>query len=515
MSGMEVDRLTGADLAMLWPDDLGWPQDFGALAILDGEALSEPTADIGIRELQERIASRLHLLPRFRRCLHRPGFGLGLPYWADDPSFDITRHVRHRQLPPPGNETQLLEACEMLQERRFDMSHPLWEFWFLTGLSDGRAAMYVKVHHTLADGAAGMAALSVFFDPIPNPGAPVPSHWTPSPAPTRADLITDSLRRRWKRLRQALARLRHPAAVLDRCRLAVTAISRIVRQARAPRTSLNRLIGNRRLFRLVRSELGVFKETAHSACATVNDVLLNAVAGGVVDLLMSRGEPIDGLLPRAVVPIAGGLDTESGNNTASGMIVPLPLGEPDLHRRLQKIATETALRKKKPLSYDEAGILNSPTMQRVSAWLAGRQRVSNIYVANLPGPPIHFFFGPAQIHELFPVVPLVGNVTIGIGAVSYAGQFNLTIVADHDACPDIDVFAKGIQRSLDELSGAMSQEPTMGRRADEGPPWQSGGANRTSSGLGGGPKQSTTPVPADGHPSVDQLGRSPTTEDNL
>ncbi len=456
MTGVKMERLTGADLAMLWPDDLGWPQDFGALAILDGEALSDPTADFARRDLQERIASRLHLVPRFRRCLHRPGFGLGWPYWADDPSFDIARHVRFHQLSAPGNEAQLLEACEMLRQRPFDMSHPLWEFWFLIGLSDGRVGMYMRVHHTLADGAAGMAALSAFFDPTPNPTAPVASHWTPSPAPTRVDLITDNLRRRWNRLRHGLESLRHPSEVFNSLRLAVTAIRRILREARAPRTSLNRLIGDRRRFRLVRSELGVFRQIAHSAGGTVNDVLLHVVAGGVADLLISRGEPIDELLPRAVVPMAGGLDTESGNNTVSGMIVPLPIGETDPFRRLQRIASETALRKSDPLSYDQAGILSSPTLERVSAWLAGRQRVSNLYVANLPGPPMRFFLGPAQIHELFPLVPLVGNVTIGVGAVSYAGQFNLTIVADHDACPDVGVFVNGIRRSLDELAGALS-----------------------------------------------------------
>lgn len=97
------------------------------------------------------------------------------------------------------------------------------------------------------------------------------------------------------------------------------------------------------------------------------------------------------------------------------MIVPLLIDESDLRRGLERIANETALGKKDPLFYDEAGISNSPTLERASAWLAGRQRVSNLYVANLPGPPVHFFLGPALIHELFPLVPLVGNVTIGSG----------------------------------------------------------------------------------------------------
>lgn len=453
MRGPTIERLTGADLAMLWPDDLGWPQDFGALAILDGDPLLDPTTDDGIRELRERVVDRLDLLPRFRRRLHRPGLGLGWPYWADDPSFDIARHVRVHELPAPGTEAQLLEGCETLRARRFDMAHPLWEFWFLTGMSEGRVGLYIKVHHTLADGAAGVAALSAFFDVTPTLFAPSHSEWTPTPAPTRRDLFSDNVRRRWKGFRSAVDRLLHPVASLGRVRLAVAAIRGVLREASAPRTSLNHLIGDGRRLRLVRSELSLFKEAARSAGGTVNDVLLQVVAAGAADLLRSRDESIEGLAPRAVVPIAGGLDIESGNNTASGMIVPLPIDEADLHRSLETIVSETAQRKQAPLSYEQAGILSSPTLERASAWLAGRQRVSNLYVANLPGPPVHLYLGPALIHEMFPLVPLVGNVTIGIGAASYAGQFNVAVVADHDACPDIDVFVAGIRRCLDELAG--------------------------------------------------------------
>jgi WS/DGAT/MGAT family acyltransferase len=453
---MSWKRLSVGDLAMLWPDDLGWPQDIGVLAVLDGEGMSDPAASFRIGELQDRIASRLMYLPRFRQRLYRPGFGLGRPYWADDPSFDITRHVRVRELPAPGSESQFLEACEQLRRQRFDMAHPLWEFWFLNGLPEGRVGLFIKLHHTVADGAAGVAALAAFLDTSPDVTAPLLSPWNPEPPPTSIELIQDNLGHHWKRLQHALKALLHPVALLRRIRMAATEVKRILGEARAPKTSLNRRIGNRRRLALVRSELSTFKEAARSAEGTVNDVLLDIVAGGLRDLLAGRGEPIGDLLPRAIVPIAGGLDTESGNQTISGMLVPLPVGDPDAHHRLKAIAAETTARKQSPLSYDKAGILNSPTMQRISARLAERQRVSNLYVANLPGPPIPLYLGSARILELFPIVPLVGNTTIGVGALSHAGHFNLTVVADHDTCPDLDVFVEGLGNTLNRLTASRN-----------------------------------------------------------
>jgi diacylglycerol O-acyltransferase / wax synthase len=57
--------------------------------------------------------------------------------------------------------------------------------------------------------------------------------------------------------------------------------------------------------------------------------------------------------------------------------------------------------------------------------------------------------------QVFPVVPIMGHLTLGIGALSYAGQFDLTVVADRDGCPDVQVFVEGVRASLEELAGSV------------------------------------------------------------
>jgi WS/DGAT C-terminal domain len=79
----------------------------------------------------------------------------------------------------------------------------------------------------------------------------------------------------------------------------------------------------------------------------------------------------------------------------------------------------------------------------------------NTYAANVPGPPVPLYFAGAPVLELFPVVPLMANVSVGVGALSYAGQFNLTAVADRELCPDLEVFADGARRSLDALATSV------------------------------------------------------------
>ena len=63
------------------------------------------------------------------------------------------------------------------------------------------------------------------------------------------------------------------------------------------------------------------------------------------------------------------------------------------------------------------------------------------------------YLAGAPLLEAFPVVPLIGNETLSVGVLSYAGQLNLTAVADGDACPDVEVFAQGARSALDNLAG--------------------------------------------------------------
>jgi hypothetical protein len=126
-----IDRLTAQDLLMLWPDELGWPEDIGALAILDGTSLLDRDGRVRIEAVRRHLEPRLALVPRFRQLLYRPRRGLGWPLWVDAPAFDLADHVRVHPLAAPGDQAQLLQACQELARRRLDPARPLWQLWLL------------------------------------------------------------------------------------------------------------------------------------------------------------------------------------------------------------------------------------------------------------------------------------------------------------------------------------------------------------------------------------------------
>jgi diacylglycerol O-acyltransferase / wax synthase len=75
----------------------------------------------------------------------------------------------------------------------------------------------------------------------------------------------------------------------------------------------------------------------------------------------------------------------------------------------------------------------------------------NLVVTNVAGPPVPLYLAGARLLELFPMMPVMGNLTLVVGVLSYAGQLNLTAVADHDQCPDLEIFIRGVRTALDGL----------------------------------------------------------------
>lgn len=438
---------------MVLPEEFGWPQDIGVLGILDGSGLPEADGRFPIEAVREQVGRRLYLLPRFRQLLYAPRRGLGWPLWVDAPAFNIADHVGVFPRAAPADEAQLLAACEQLRQRRLDRSRPLWQVWFLPGLPEGRVGLVMKVHHAIADGVAGVAVFGTFLDVSADPPAPFPPPWTPAPFPSGRDLLRDNLHRRVRGFEGFLSGLAHPVGTVRGVRRAWPAARETFAEGRAPRTSLNRPIGQDRTLAVVRSRLDEVKGAAHAHGATVNDVLLTAVARGLRTLLASRGEAVDELVLRAFVPVSLHREQpgQARGNLDSGMIVPLPIGEPDPVRRLSLIAADTAARKKKTRPPGST-LFRNAAIQRAFLRHAPRQRLMNIYIANVPGPPVPLYLAGAPLLEVFPIVPIMGNVPLGIGALSYAGQFNITVVADRDSCPDAAVFTEGLQASLDALS---------------------------------------------------------------
>ena len=441
-----LDRLTLQDEMYLRVEARGAPMHVAGLLFLDGGPLLDERGAVRLDAIRAHVNERLS--PRLRQVLLRTGLGEGPQVWVDDPDFDIAAHVRTRSVPSPDDEASLLGVVEELNEPSLPRSRPLWELWLLSGLSNGRLAMLIRLHHVVADGIAALALLGDWFDFDADPVAQAFPDGKPGPAPSRRDLLDDNRRRIARHMAKGASSLLHPTRWLPEAaataRTAVGALS----EGLAPRTSLNGPVGSRRRLLLARADLGRVKAVAHAHGAKVNDVALAAIAGGARALLEHRGEATDVEL-RAMVPVSerspGG--RLRGGNLLAVIVVPLPVGERDAVRRLERIAQDTLERKKRPIrQWDQFPTAITAVMNH--------QRFVNLFTSNMPGPTVPWYFAGARVLEMFQIAPVQGNVALNVGVLSYDGSLGIDMVGDADVIPDLESFADGLHATLEELGVA-------------------------------------------------------------
>jgi diacylglycerol O-acyltransferase / wax synthase len=450
-----LERLSQLDLSNLRIEDHGLPMHVAALMFLDQAGLS---AELDLDTLRAAVARRLHRVPRLRQILNRPRVGLGPPLWIDDPGFDIREHVRLRVVPAPGDEPAVLALCSELNAAPLDRTRPLWEMWLLTGLAGGGSGLLIRLHHAVADGLAAVAMMEALFAPDPAGPAPDVSTWRRQPGPGTRELAADSLHRRISTTAGVLVQMRHPSAIIARLRRLAWSARTVAHAQHAPRLSINVPVSGQHRLMLVRADLDRVRKVAHAHGGTVNDVVLSAVAGGAQRLLDDRGELTPGLVLQASVPasLRGPMGDVAAGNQVGVMIVPLRLADADPASRLSLIAETTATCKRQPLHQP-----NTRLLQRWMVRVMKRQHLVNLIVSNVPGPCVPLYIAGVRVTEIFQIGAVQGNVTISVGAFSYAGQLNLDVVGDPDALPDLTIFTDGVADTLSRLGALTGTQPSQ------------------------------------------------------
>jgi diacylglycerol O-acyltransferase len=462
-----MDRMSPLDASFLHIEGANNHMHIGSVAMFEGPP---PAYD----QIVAMVEAKLPLVPRYRQKVRFVPLGLSRPEWVEDPHFNLHYHVRHTAMPSPGSEEQLRRLVGRLMSQQLDRSKPLWEMWVAEGLGEGRWSLISKLHHCMVDGVSGTDLLTVMLDHEREPTeAPVSDPWHPRPEPGEARLLAQA----------ALDRLTSPYEVLRSVRALTRAPRRAAGEAsetvrglvtmrslirRTQRSTLNGPIGPHRRWAWARSRLSDVKVIRGAVGGTVNDVVLTVITTGFRELLLSRGEPVEGRHVRTMVPVSVRRADERGtyNNRVSAMFAKLPVGIADPVERLHAIRTQMeGLKESKQAVAGE--VLTSlsgfapPLLLGLGTRLAVRipQRNVNTVTTNVPGPQQPLYAAGRRMLEAFPYVPLAGTVRVGIAIFSYDGALNFGVTGDYDTAPDIDVLCRGIEDGVQELLDAAGERP--------------------------------------------------------
>lgn len=441
-TGAAVHRLRRGDLANLWVEGPDTPSQIALLARFDATAFLDGAGRLDGQRVRDALAARARRVPELTRRIRWTRPGEGPSVWVSDPAPDPAAHIACVRLPP---DADLVAWAGARAVRPLDRTRPLWRAEIVPDLPGRRFAVLLVVHHAVADGLAGVAILTALLDPAPGGADPAPPPAVPS-APGRGALVVDNLRTRGAALAAATRRIPRVPAALRRVRAQLRDAAGDLRSVATP-TSLHRPVGPGRRLAVRRAPLADLAAAGHALDATVNDLLLAAVAAGLRDLLLARGEDPGGLALRASFPV-GALPGQR----AGMLLIDLPAGEPDPVRRLAAVrATTAALKSRVRRGGGQVfDVLRLPTpLARLAVrWMRrGAARRITLFVTNVPGPPHPLWLAGARLVDAAPIAPLTADVPVGVAALSYAGTLAVAVNADA-AVTDVAVLADGIERSL-------------------------------------------------------------------
>jgi WS/DGAT/MGAT family acyltransferase len=437
--------------------------------IFDVGPLATEAGGIDIDQVKQATESVLHLVPRYRQRLHEiPLFSHSV--WVDDPHFEIDYHVRHTALPKPGTLEQLKRLSARIMSQPLDRKRPLWEYWVVEGLNDGEQfALITKIHHCMIDGSSGVDLANIQFSPSPEPRELSEQQpYRPRPAPTRTELLVDEARRQASiplEIVQDFRRfVRNTEDLREDVEMRVSALRRLFGMGMsADSTPLNGRVGPHRRVEWISCSLADLKAMRKGLGCSINDVVLTIVTGAVRDYMIAHGVDVQELEFRVSTPVSVRKEEERGQmgNKVSSWIIPLPIAEADPKSQLEIIHDLTEELK------ETNQAIGVEMMNQVQEWTPsvllslGAQAMSgpiNTIVTNVPGPQMPLYFHGARLRAIYPMVPLMEGMGLGIALTSYAGTMGIGLNTDPDIVPDVELFLARLEDSMKRVAEAARVE---------------------------------------------------------
>lgn len=409
-----------------------------------------------IRSMVESMASVDHAEPPFNQRLTRK---LALPFWTEDEEFDLSHHFRHLALPQPGRIRELLAMVSNLHSSLLDREFPLWETTFIEGVSDGRFAMYNKMHHAMIDGVASMRLVEAIMSTDPEARDMAPPWAAKRPSRKKEGIVAGPTSALTSVLSQVKAQAKSWPAVTKALVSTYTQARKDTEFGdlfRAPTTIFNRRIGNARRFAAQSWALSRVRGVGKKLGCTLNDVVIAMCASALRRYLLEQNalpdKPLITMMPMSLRRD----DSDSGNQV--GMVLAnlgTHIADPAERIGLIKRSVQSSKQRLAQMSAAEimnyTGLISGPAGLNLATGLAPGKQLYNVVISNVPGPKNPLYWNGARMEGMYPVSIPVDGMALNITLVSYGDQLNFGLIACRRSVPHVQRMLEYLEAGLAEL----------------------------------------------------------------
>ena len=473
MAQARRERISGVDTAWLRMED---PTN---LMMIVGVMIFEGRLELA--KVKRSIERRFLAFHRFRQCAVQDPTGA---WWEDDPNFDIDAHIHRTALPGRADKAELEALASDLASTPLDFTKPLWQFHLVDNY-EGGSALIMRIHHCYADGialtevvlsmthesAAGSLALPRQEVGETGGSSADADIWEQFLRPVAGAL--EGAQRMGRSLidqgREFAANPQAATGVLeDVTRKGMDFAGEVAKLALMGRDAPTRFkgpLGTRK--RVAWAEpfpLDEVKVIGKALGCSINDVLLAMAAGALRDYLEERGDPVDGIEIRAVVPVnlrPPGEGRQLGNRFGL-VFLELPVGVDHPLERVVEVRRRMQALKGSYQPVIALGLLHTVgygpkiLQDQVTALLSQN---ASLVMTNVPGPQHPLHFAGRRIRELDFWVPQSGGIGMGLSILSYDGKIQFGVITDAGLVPDPGSIVSRFHDEFDRLMWLTLMSP--------------------------------------------------------
>lgn len=380
--------------------------------------------------------------PRFQRRVVRGRF---FSWWQEDPEFELERHIF--LAPPLVDDPDALRTREQFQgylsgeaTKPLPDDRPLWQIQFIENFRENRSALYVRIHHVMAD---GMSLLPVVFSLMDH---------------------AEGDEEKMEQAKKLVAKPPNSFLVVLKTILLGPLLLLQKMLWKADRNVLHGppVQGQKRVAWTPPIDIKRVKDVKNAYGTSLNDILMTALAAAFERYARDHGAPLETLRMSMPVNVRASSEEPKMENKFAAVMLDLPVGytEPRAHAKAMNEYLSHIKSSVEPLfTYGTVLVLLTALPASLSRalidWLANK--CTNV-VSNVPGPQHAVYLAGYQIRSMMFWVPQRANIAVGVSMISFDGRLSLGIIADSAIVPDpqelVDNFCLEFQRLREEVGVA-------------------------------------------------------------
>ncbi|MAD97012.1 MAG: wax ester/triacylglycerol synthase family O-acyltransferase [Flavobacteriaceae bacterium] len=465
---VNAEQISGQDATFLYAESPSSPMHIATLTVVEGSLKYE--------DFKAIVASKLHLIPKFRKRLVNVPFNVDYPFWVDDPNFDLDLHLHRYKLPDPANWKTLRDLTSSIFSNSLDLRRPLWSVSFIEGLDNvsqvpkGSVAIISKIHHVMIDGKSGVGIMGKLFDTskedAENEIKP-PKPYEPNSLPDDVQLLAKSAQTFFKDPLKLPKFFSESALSFVKGRVNKQIKGnriKIQKSYSTPKTIFNSTVSPKRTWGTAILSFDRINHLRKVQGVTVNDIIVAICAGALRRYLKEKDKlPSQPLVANVPISIRTEESKDKMNNQISNMLVKIGTHIEDPIKRLEYIQFQTSQGKAKHKTVGAKSLAQMAEavpfgVANLASRIYSKYKLGefitppfNVTITNVPGPQSALYLRGHKIQGIFGLTPVLDGFGLIIAAFSYNGLVTITATSNAKSMPDADLFARYIRESANEL----------------------------------------------------------------